>query len=165
MPNSRTFKIPSIAVLLNQELSHSWKPKTIDPFPFPYKSDALKYLKKLKSKSIHKLVFDPPYSLRQLKEVYAGLGRAMSYHESQHYWSDLRNEITRITAKNAKVISFGWNTIGIGVTRGFTQTRILIVCHGGHHHDTLCTVEIKNKNISQIGTKKTHFILHPRHHG
>lgn len=42
-----------------------------------------------------------------------------------------------------KVISFGWNSCGIGKTRGFEIERILIVCHGGHHNDTICTVEKK----------------------
>ena len=42
-----------------------------------------------------------------------------------------------------KVISFGWNTAGIGKTRGFEIKRTLIVPHGGSKNDTLCTVEIK----------------------
>ena len=40
-----------------------------------------------------------------------------------------------------KCISFGCNTCGLGKSRGFEITRILMVCHGGMHNDTICTVE------------------------
>lgn len=42
-----------------------------------------------------------------------------------------------------KVITFGWNSGGIGKTNGFEISRILLVPHGGWHNDTICTVEIK----------------------
>ena len=45
--------------------------------------------------------------------------------------------------KDGKVISFGWNSNGIGKTLGFEQVEILMVAHGGHHNDTICTVEVK----------------------
>ena len=40
-------------------------------------------------------------------------------------------------------ISCGWNTNGVGKTRGFRMIEILIVPHGGGHNDTLVTVEEK----------------------
>ena len=40
-----------------------------------------------------------------------------------------------------KCITFGWNSTGLGKKRGFEITRILIVCHGSMHNDTICTVE------------------------
>lgn len=139
MPNKRTFQIKPIKKLLDEELGKSF----VDPFPYPYKQDALTYLKTFDSESVEKLVFDPPYSLRQLKEVYESKGIALTQHETQYYWYDLKTEIARIMKPNGKVISFGWNTIGIGKTRGFDIKRILLVCHGGSHNDTICTVETK----------------------
>ncbi len=45
--------------------------------------------------------------------------------------------------KDGIVISFGWNTNGIGKTKGFEIIEILMVAHGGSHNDTICTVERK----------------------
>lgn len=143
MPNSRTFQIKPIKKLLTQELGESF----VDPFPYPYKQDALKYLKQLPSGSVVSLAFDPPYSLRQLKEVYNSRGIALTQHDTQYYWKDLRDEIARIMAPGGTVASFGWNTIGIGKTRGFEIIRILLVCHGGHHNDTICTIERKAQTV------------------
>lgn len=41
------------------------------------------------------------------------------------------------------MISFGWNSNGIGKKHHFDITRILVVAHGGHHNDTIVTVEKK----------------------
>ena len=57
------------------------------------------------------------------------------------YWSKQKNEIARIVKPSGMVITFGWNTGGIGVKNGFDVKRILLVHHGGWHNDTLCTVE------------------------
>jgi hypothetical protein len=46
---------------------------------------------------------------------------------------------------NGKVISFGWNTNGVGKNNGFEKTRIVIIAHGSQHNDTLATVEVKVK--------------------
>ena len=138
MPSRKTFSIKPIGKLINDELGDNF----IDPFPYPYKQDALKYLKTFSDNSIDKLVFDPPYSQRQLREVYDSAGLSLDVMNAS-YWKKLKNEIARIMKKDGKTVSFGWNTVGIGKTRGFEITRILIVSHGGQHNDTLCTVERK----------------------
>jgi len=53
------------------------------------------------------------------------------------------NEISRILKPNGIVISFGWNSSGVGKVRGFEIIEILLVAHGGMHNDTICTVERK----------------------
>ncbi len=139
MPNHRTFQIKCIKKLLDEEVGQ----KFVDPFPYPYEEDAMDYLSGFADCSVDRLVFDPPYSLRQLKEVYESKGIALTQHDTQYYWNDLRDEIKRIMKPGGKTVSFGWNSIGIGKTKsgGFEITRILLVCHGGHHNDTICTVE------------------------
>lgn len=137
MPNARTFTIKPISELLTLEFGDSF----VDPFPFPYKQDALEYLKTFASDSVKSLAFDPPYSPRQLKEMYSSAG--LDYTTNASYWSKLKKEISRVVMKGGKVISFGWNSGGIGKTLGFEITKILLVAHGGWHNDTLCTVEIK----------------------
>ena len=59
------------------------------------------------------------------------------------FWSNQKKEISRIVKIGGKVITFGWNTGGIGYKYGFEIEKILIVPHGGWHNDTLCAVERK----------------------
>tara|TARA_R100000664_G_C2701244_1_gene101468 strand:+ start:35 stop:487 length:453 start_codon:yes stop_codon:yes gene_type:complete len=130
MPNKRTFTIDPIKKLIEVEIGGEY----IDPFPFEYKEDATDYLQKVKS---HRFgVFDPPYSPRQLKECYKGKGEYDTKSSTWSGWKDLMAQKVL-----DKCISFGWNTCGLGKKRGFEITRILIVCHGGMHNDTICTVE------------------------
>ena len=39
----------------------------------------------------------------------------------------------------------------MGKNRGFEIVEILLVAHGGHHNDTICTVE---KKIEEIGKQE-----------
>ena len=45
--------------------------------------------------------------------------------------------------KGGIVLSCGWNSMGIGKTRGFEIIEILLVAHGGAKNDTIVTVEVK----------------------
>jgi len=139
MPNHKTFTIKPIKELLERVVGNDY----IDPFPFPFTRDALEYLKEFKDNSVDKLVFDPPYSPRQLKEMYGGIG--LAYNTKSSYWSNIKNEIARIMKKDGIVISFGWNSMGIGKTRGFKIEEILLVPHGGNHNDTIVVVETRIK--------------------
>jgi len=130
MPNKRTFSIKPIAELIRQEILG----ECVDPFPFEYNEDATDYLNRIEPKKYG--VFDPPYSPRQLKECYKGLGEYDTKSSTWSKWKDLMAE--KVTHK---CISFGWNSGGLGKSRGFEITRILLVPHGGMHNDTICTVE------------------------
>ena len=57
------------------------------------------------------------------------------------FWSALKKEIARIVKPNGIVISFAWNSNGIGKTNGFQQEEILLVAHGSNHNDTIVVVE------------------------
>lgn len=138
MPNHKTFEILPIAQLLKEEgYNKSW----CDPFPHPFKQDAIAYLKSIPDESQEGVVFDPPYSQRQLREMYDSIGHSLEMNSG--YWAKCRDEIARIIKPGGKCISFGWNSQGIGDTRGFKITRILLVPHGSQHNDTICTVDIK----------------------
>ena len=138
MPNARTFTIKPIARLLREEFDGPY----VDPFPYPYERDALLFLQDIPTGSAQYLAFGPPYSQRQLKELYDGNGISLGA-QLNTYWRRCRVEITRIMKPGGKVISFGWNSVGIGKRRGFAITRILLVSHGRDHNDTICTVERK----------------------
>lgn len=169
MPNKNTFEIPPIAQLINDEMagresSSLW----IDPFAnrnkladitndlnpefdTDYHLDALEFLKMFEDESVDGILYDPPYSPRQIKECYDSVGIKCSMETTQSaFWSNLKREIGRILKVGGKAISFGWNSGGIGMSNGMEIDRILLVPHGGNHNDTICVVEHKVKD-SRLG--------------
>ena len=139
MPNHRTFDIKPIKEFIKENIGLDY----VDPFPYPFKEDAITYLKKIKTNSKLSLVFDPPYSQRQLKEMYHSNGLSLNHPINNSYWSNCKKEIARIIKPKGKVISFGWNSGGIGKKNSFEIKKILLVNHGSQHNDTICTLEVK----------------------
>ncbi len=155
MPNKLTFEIKPIKDFIKS------KGTAIDPFSnrrhkfaqihndidtskdVDYHMCALDFLKQFEDNSIDTLFYDPPYSLRQLKEVYSGIGISLNYDHTTKFFSGVKNEISRIIKPNGWVYSFGWDSVGMGSNRGFQKTDLLIVCHGGSHHDTIALKEMK----------------------
>ncbi|KKL94366.1 hypothetical protein LCGC14_1865420 [marine sediment metagenome] len=152
MPNKRTFQIKPIKELINREVRSydNW----LDPFPYPYKRDALEELANWKNNAFYGVLFDPPYSPRQLKECYDNLGMSLTDTKSS-VWSKWKDEIARVIQPGGKCISFGWSSNGLGKNRGFEIIYILLVAHGGNHNDTICTVE-KKVNNTLIQTPNQH---------
>lgn len=159
MPSANTFSIKPIKELI---LKYK-KGFTIDPFANDSKladytndinpahetthhMDALEFLKGFDEKAIDTVLFDPPYSPRQISECYKGLGLKVNMKTTQSsFWSNLKKEISRIVKPGGIVISCGWNSGGIGKKYGFDIKEILIVPHGGSHNDTIVTVEFKEE--------------------
>jgi len=140
MPNKNTFKIPAIRQLIkNYSIpGRTWD----DPFPDPYKEDALHHFSIMAKESVERILFDPPYSPRQLKECYESNGQSL-HDTTSAVWKRWKDEIARVIKPNGICISFGWSSNGIGLKRGFEIVEILLVAHGGNHNDTICTVEQK----------------------
>ena len=89
-------------------------------------------------------LFDPPYSPRQVVECYQGIGRVVEQGDTNNSsWRSERDVLNRIVKPGGVVLSFGWNSCGMGINRGFDIEEILIVCHGGGHNDTICMAERK----------------------
>lgn len=106
--------------------------------------DALEFLRTFQNASVDLVLFDPPYSPRQVSEVYRRLGRSVNMETTQSsFWSNMKAEVARILVTDGVALSFGWNSNGIGKTRGFVIEEILIVAHGGAHNDTICIAERK----------------------
>lgn len=158
MPNSNTFEVQPIRKLISEEMTDGiW----VDPFArnsklasvtndinpdtdAQYHMDALEFLKTLEDDSVDGVLYDPPYSPRQIQECYNNVGVSpTSLQTSAAFWSDQKREIGRIVKRGGKVITFGWNSGGIGKKYGFEIDRILLVAHGGWHNDTICVVEHK----------------------
>lgn len=170
MPNKNTFEIAPIKALLEEEvdLNKYW----IDPFAnknkiasvtndlsmeydTDYHLDALDFLKMFENSSVDGVLYDPPYSPRQVSECYNDVGYTVTWDTTKaSFWGNHKREISRIVKIGGKVITFGWNSGGIGYKYGFEIERILLVPHGGWHNDTICTVEVKTHE-GEIHKKKT----------
>jgi hypothetical protein len=117
--------------------------------------DARDFVKTFSDCSVDVVLFDPPYSMRQVAECYHGVGVEVTGEMTRmNFYSDIKNEMARIVRPNGLVISFGWTTNGMGKKRGFVIEEILIVAHGGHKNDTLVTVERKTQTILECGLEK-----------
>ena len=165
MPNKNTFIIKPINKLLKKEITGGeWIDPFANSFDFSvfnakfvtndlnidfdtdYHMDALDFLKQFSDKSLDGVLYDPPYSPRQVSECYKKFGKDITMETTQaSFWSKHKDEIARIVKPGGKVICFGWNSMGCGINRGFTMSVILLVPHGGSHNDTIITVEVKNK--------------------
>ena len=154
MPNHNTFSVKPIREWIGEPVGMVIDPfargskiakvtNDLNPdFDTDYNMDALDFLKRFDDESVDQVLFDPPYSPRQLKECYDDIGQTLHDTKSS-VWSNWKKEIARIVKPGGYVLSFGWNTVGIGKTRGFKIQDILLVCHGGMHNDTICIKERK----------------------
>jgi len=126
MPNRWTFTIKPIKELLEQYVNDGlW----VDPFAgknsaasltndinperaTDHHMDALQFLKGLPSNTYDGVLYDPPYSIRQAKECYDnhGVDCLQIKPNQMNYWSECKNEISRICKNEAIVICFGWNS-------------------------------------------------------
>ena len=160
MPNHKTFSIPPIKKLVEKyttgvsgrildpfanECTMGNVTNDLDPaFDTDYNMDALDFLKMQDDASADVVLYDPPYSPRQVSECYKRLDRTVNMETTQSsFWGNLKKEVARTVKPRGLVLSFGWNSGGIGKTMGFRIIEILLVPHGGAHADTICTVEIR----------------------
>lgn len=159
MPNSNTFNIKPISELLKKYVKYGelWidafannsKIATITndlntEYDTDYHMDALDFFKMFENNSVDVVLYDPPYSLRQVSECYKNVGKPVTMETTQSSWRSRHiDEISRIVKPNGICISFGWNSSGVGKVRGFEIVEILLVPHGGSRNDTIVTVERK----------------------
>lgn len=165
-PSSKTFSIKPIKDLLKTEMTTGiW----LDPFArnsdlsdlfvkvitndlnsktkAEYHMEAKEFLKMFPDRYADGILFDPPYSARQIKECYNGIGinlvgKGKRATGTNFYWEAI-DEISRVIKIGGKVISFGWNSGGMSKKRGFEIQKILLVSHSGRHNDTICVVDKK----------------------
>jgi len=98
---------------------------------------------KYEGRILRGILYDPPYSYRQISEHYKEIGgrKATSIDTSANFYNRVMNAICDRIEPGGYAISCGWNSNGFGKNRGFEIIEILIVAHGQHHNDTLVTVE------------------------
>ncbi len=160
MPNKWTFTIKPIKELLSRYVGDGkgW----IDPFagmyspaeftndinpatPATFHLDALDFCRGKSMGILKGILFDPPYSYRQITEHYKNIGRkATQLDTSSNFYNRVMNALCDEIKIDGYAISCGWNSNTFGKNRGFEIVEILLVAHGGHHNDTIVTVEKKN---------------------
>ena len=160
MPNGDTFSVKPIGEFVKRYLNGStisvdpfardkrWATHTNDLNPetkAEHHMDAEKFLLMLGVQGVKSdlVIFDPPYSPRQISECYKSVGLEVGMKETQSalLYKRVRNAIAPILSEDAVVLSFGWNTVGMGKGHGFEIIEILLCCHGGAHNDTICMAE------------------------
>lgn len=158
MPSAETFSIPPIADMVRHYLRASkvsvdpfarnrrWAQWTNDLDPntaAEYHMEAEDFLRMLVEKGVRPdlVIFDPPYSPRQVKECYDSIGLKMAKEDAMGGATRKRRRelIMRMVDPGAVVLTCGWNTNGMGP--GWTIERILLVAHGSDHNDTICMAE------------------------
>ena len=157
MPDKFTFRIAPIADLLKRyEVGIGW----IDPFAGDYSPAEITNDLNPKRRAKYHLhakefadqldgvysgiLFDPPYSLRQVRECYDEIGIDLLSKEDTNYFPrNIKNIIAPKIKQYGFAISFGWSSEGFGMKSGFIIREILLVAHGGKHNDTIVTVEQK----------------------
>jgi hypothetical protein len=157
MPSKNTFKIKPISELLNKYVGDGkgW----VDPFagenspaeitndmnpnkPTQFHLHAKDFASQL-SGQYDGILFDPPYSLRQVKECYDAIGVKLFQDDSQRFPQNVKEILAGKIKNNGIVITFGWNSQGFGKNLGFDIIEILLVPHGRGHNDTIVVVERK----------------------
>ncbi len=160
MPDKWTFKIKPIAHLLSKYVGDGigW----LDPFAgenspaeitndinkdrqTKYHLKADEFLNQMNG-SYNGILFDPPYSNRQMKECYEGAGLKFTFEDSQSLFQYEKKIIAPKIKTGGIAICFGWNSTGFGKGLGFEFIEILLIAHGGAHNDTIVTVERKFTN-------------------
>lgn len=163
MPSAETFSIRPIADFVARYLEGS--KASIDPFArnnslatwrndldpatsAPAHMDAEEFCRS-GIPNVDLVLFDPPYSPRQISEHYRAAGREVTQADTQSaaLYRRVRNALDPLIVPGGIVLSFGWSSNGMGKGRGYQLEEILLVAHGGAHHDTICIAERKTVRL------------------
>jgi len=105
--------------------------------PANYYGDAYEFITTTDLK-FDTVILDPPYNLRKAREKYNG-----KYIGS---FTKIKNALDRVLNPNGRVITFGYDSTGMGKSRGYEKIAICLICHAGDHNDTIAVVERKISN-------------------
>lgn len=163
MPSSETFSLPPVSSLLRRYIPSVHSLIVVDPFARNSKwgtltndlnpnTEAMYHmpaeifvLDQADTGTADVVLFDPPYSPRQIAECYQQVGRKCSTEETQNarLYKSVKDGLDRMLRLGGIAICCGWNSMGFGKNRGYEMLEILLVPHGAAHNDTIVTVERK----------------------
>ena len=159
VPTAETFSLPPVAKLLDRWLLGC--AVVVDPFARNSKYGTVRNdLNPNTTAEYHLLaeefveqvqvladavLFDPPYSPRQIRECYQQIGRQTTTEDTQNsrLYKRVKDGLDRMLKPGGIAICCGWNSLGFGLGRKYEMLEILLVTHGGGHNDTIVTVEQK----------------------
>lgn len=166
MPNRWTFQIPQIRDFLDSHLAG--REIIVDPFSGETSrgtinndlarggKPAAEFLQSLVESRgeafADAVLFDPPYSPRQITECYQSIGLKATTEDTQNarLFSRSRKLLFDILKPGGIALSFGWQSSGLG--KPMQTLEILLVQHGGAHNDTICVAQQKPQDYQrQIG--------------
>jgi hypothetical protein len=166
MPNGETFSVPPIGEFVRRYLvdgavsvdpfarNRDWCTYTNDLDPLTSAQshmDAEEFCLALGERGVvaDVAIFDPPYSPRQIADCYRRVGLAVGQQETQSglLYRRVRDALDRLVPIGGIVLSFGWQSTGMGRGRGYTPLEYLLVAHGGAHNDTICVAERKIASV------------------
>jgi hypothetical protein len=158
MPNKWTFQQKPVEDFLCRWINPTTKRLIIDPFAGTSKwaefsndlvngIDAEAYCCNLlaqgMSESADIVLFDPPYSPRQISECYKSIGKKVTTADTQNaaLYARVRKPLGALLKPGGVALSFGWQSGGFG--KAWPTEEILLVQHGGAHNDTICVAQRK----------------------
>ena len=107
-----------------------------------YHLDALDFVCAWKGEKFKTVILDPPYSYRKSMEMYNG-NRVSKFKR-------IADNLPRILAFNAKIISLGYHSTFLGRVRGYDLIELCVFAHGGAQHCTLGIIEQKMYNLNSF---------------
>ena len=161
-PNKATFTMPAAREFVGRWLAG--REVIVDPFArnetlgtftndidpdsiAQYHMEARAFLRMLVARGIkaHAIIFDPPYSPTQIARSYRNAGMVVTRTDTQsaRLKGECRKLFRELAAPDCVVLSFGWNTVGMG--EGWSTEEILLLNHGGDHNDTICQAIINHQ--------------------
>lgn len=106
----------------------------LDPaMPAQFHRDALEMAEQWDGAEFRTILLDPPYAYRKSMELYKGMVCSP--------FRKLKDALPRILTPGGLVITFGYHSVVMGVSRSFRLERLAVFSHGGAIHDTLASVE------------------------
>ena len=168
MPNKNTFSVPVIKEFVKHYLRDSkvsidpfarnkrWATHTNDINPetaAEYHMEAVDFLEMLREQGVMAdlIIFDPPYSLEQAKRSYESVGKWKFEHtQNVGRWGKEKEICYDLLGPGGVFLHFGWHTNGMGKKYSFRKIELLVVAHGGAHHDTLCLAEVKEAHQRRL---------------
>ena len=154
MPNRWTFQIPPVRDFIE---AHVQGPVIIDPFSGTSRYathandlahegvDAEEFCTQLLAQGLRAdtILFDPPYSPRQISECYKSIGRPVTREDTQNaaLYKRVLTPLIALLKPGGIALRFGWQSAG--VNRSWEYLRVLIVQHGAGHSETICVAQRK----------------------
>lgn len=161
MPNKWTFKVKPLRTVIDRymlsgqlwadpfsgynspaELTNDLNPDAPALYHLEAECFLTLLLDELGEASLDGVIFDPPYSLYQVSRSYQDMGLKFKGKENPTGgFPKVRDLISKLVKHGGYVVSYGWNSAGMGITRGFEPVEYLLCAHGGNRNDTIVTVE------------------------